>query len=97
MPAIIMALVSALLGALRQYLPGLIGRVLLTFGLTLAVNEIGLPALKAMVQQYMGGLPSVVLAYAGAIKFDVAVSMILSTVVAIRAQRVILSKIGGNP
>lgn len=97
MPAIIGALVAALISALRTYLPGILGRVLLAFGLTLAVNEVGLPALRGFVQSYMGGLPAVLLAYAGAIKLDVAMSMVLSTIVAVRAQRVVLSKISGNP
>lgn len=97
MPMIIGALIAALIGALRQYLPGIIGRVLLTFGIALATNEIALPALKSFVQSYMGGLPSVLLAYASALAFDKAVTMILSAAIATRAQRVILSKIGTNP
>lgn len=97
MPAIIGALVAMLLQGLRQWLPGILGRVLVAAGLTLAVNEIGMPALRAFVQSYMGGLPAVILAYAAAIKFDVAITMILSTVVAVRGQRVVLSKIGGSP
>lgn len=96
MPAIIGALVAMLFQALRQYLPGILGRVLIAFGLTMAVNEVGLPALRSFVQGYMGGLPSVLLAYAGAIKFDVAITMILSTVVAVRAQRVVLSRMKQN-
>lgn len=97
MPAIIGALVAALIGALRQYLPGILGRVLLTFGIALVTNEVALPALKGFVQGYFGGLPSVLLAYAGALAFDKAVTLILSAAVAVRAQRVILSKIGTNP
>lgn len=97
MPAIIGALVAALIGALRQYLPGILGRVLLTFGIALVTNEVALPALKSFVQSYFGGLPSVLLAYAGALAFDKAVTLILSAAVAVRAQRVILSKIGTNP
>lgn len=97
MPAIIGALVAALIGALRQYLPGILGRVLLTFGIALVTNEVALPALKSFVQGYFGGLPSVLLAYAGALAFDKAVTLILSAAVAVRAQRVILSKIGTNP
>ncbi|MBV2210282.1 MAG: DUF2523 domain-containing protein [Thermomonas sp.] len=97
MPAIIGALVAALIGALRQYLPGLIGRVLLTFGIALTAHEIALPALKSFIQSYMGGLPSVLLAYAGALAFDKAVTLILSAYAAVRLQRVVLSKIASTP
>ena len=96
MPAIIGALVAMLINGLRQYLPGMIGRVLLAFGIALATHEIGLPALKAFVQQYMQGLPSVLLAYAGALGMDKAATIVISAAIAVRAQRVILTKISGS-
>lgn len=97
MPAIIGALVAAIIGALRQYLPGIIGRTLLMFGIAITTHELALPALKSFVQSYMGGLPSVLLAYAGALAFDKAVTLILSSYAAVRIQRVVLSKIASSP
>lgn len=92
MPAIIGALVAMLVGALRQYLPGLIGRVLLAFGITIFANEVALPPMKALIQSYFGQLSSVLLAYAGALGFDKAVVMILSAAVAVRAHKLIFAK-----
>ncbi len=97
MPAIIGALVAAIISALRSYLPGIIGRVLLTLGIAVATNEIALPALRGFIQSYMGALPAVLLAYAGALGFDKAATLILSAAVATRAQRVILSRISASP
>lgn len=96
MPAIIGALVAALISALRQYLPGIVGRVLLMFGVALVTNEVALPALKSMIQSYMAGLPSVLLAYAGALGIDKAVTLVLSAIIAVRTQRVVLTKIGSS-
>lgn len=92
MPAIIGALVAFLLSALRQYLPGIIGRVLLMFGIALVTHEVAMPALKAMIQTYMSGLPTVMLAYAGALGIDKAVTIVLSAIIATRSQRVLLSR-----
>lgn len=97
MPAIIGALVAALIGALRAYLPGIIGRVLLMFGIGLATHELAMPALKTMIQTYFAGLPSVLLAYAGALGFDKAVTLILSAALAVRAQRVLLTRLKATP
>lgn len=96
MPAIIGALVAMLIQALRQYLPGIIGRVLLAFGITLAVNEVAMPQLKAFVQAKMGALPAVIYAYVDATGFGLAVTMILSAVAAGVAQRAFLSKLSSN-
>lgn len=92
MPAILGALVALIMTGLRQWLPGIIGRCLIAFGLMVATNEVALPALKSFVQGYMGGLPAVVLAYAGAIGMDKAITMILSAAVAVQAQRAILMR-----
>ncbi|WP_271014170.1 hypothetical protein, partial [Listeria seeligeri] len=66
MPQIIAALVAFLLGALRQYLPGIIGRVLLAFGIGLVTHEVAMPALRAFVESRYGELPAVMKAYWGA-------------------------------
>lgn len=96
MPLIIGALVSMLIQAARQYLPGIIGRLLMAFGIALTVHEVALPALKAFVQGKLGGLPSVMLAYVDATGFGLAVTMILSAIAAAVTQRVILQKLSGG-
>lgn len=93
MPAILGALGAMLITLARQYLPGLIGRVLLAFGIGLTTYNVVLPALKGLFQEKLNALPPVVQAYAGAIGIDVVFVMILSAFAANRAQRVILSKL----
>lgn len=94
MPLIIGALVSALFGAARTYLPGIVGRVLLTLGIGLAAHKLAVPALMGMVQTRVSGLPSVLLAYFGAFGLDVAITIILSALAARAAQKVLLTKLG---
>ncbi len=96
MPMIIGALVSMLLQALRQYLPGIIGRVLLAFGIGYVTHEIALPPLKAFIESKVGGLPGILSVYFSATGLSIAVSMILSAIVAARAQAAILSKLGSS-
>lgn len=94
MPMIIGALVTMLLQGLRQYLPGIIGRVLLAFGIGLATYEIALPPLKAFIQSKVATLGPILIAYFDATGFGIAVTMILSAWAAARAQAAILSKLG---
>lgn len=96
MPQIIGALIAALIQALRQYLPGLVGRVLLAFGIGFVTHTVAMPALKSFVQSKVSGLPAVLYAYFGATGFDVAVTMILSAWIAGRSQKVILEKIASK-
>lgn len=96
MPAIIGALVAALFQALRQYLPGILGRVLIAFGITLTVHQVAMPQLKAFIQSKMGALPAVIYAYVDATGFGLAVTMILSAIAAGVAQRAFLSKLSGS-
>lgn len=93
MPAILGALGALIIQLLRQYMPGIVGRVLLAFGITLAASTIALPALENFIQSKVNGGPAVMVAYFYALGIDVAVTMILSTIAAVRAQRVFLSKI----
>ncbi len=95
MPLLIGALVTALINALRAWLPGIVGRILLTFGIGFATQTLAMPALIGFVQSRMAGMPSVLLAYAGALGIDVAVTMVLSAIAAGRLQRVALSKVTG--
>ncbi|WP_064749620.1 DUF2523 family protein [Lysobacter antibioticus] len=94
MPLIIGALVSALLNALRTYLPGIVGRVLLAIGIGAAVKEVALPALLGLIQAKVGTLPSLLLAYFGALKLDIAITLILSAMAAKATQKVMLAKLG---
>lgn len=96
MPQIIAALVALLVSAGRQYLPGIVGRVLLAFGIGFVTHEVAMPALKAFVESKYGALPPIYQAYWGATGFGVAVTMVLSAYLATRAQSAILSKVGSK-
>lgn len=96
MPMIIGALVSMLIGALRQYLPGIVGRVLLAFGIGLFAHEVALPALKAFIQSKLPALGSVGVAYWDATGIGIMITMILSAIVASKTQKVVLSKLSGS-
>jgi uncharacterized membrane protein len=96
MPLIIGALISALLQALRTYLPGLVGRVLLAFGIGLVTNEFAMPALKAYVQGKLSGLGSLGVAYWNATGIGVCVTMIISAILARASHRVLLKKLSGD-
>ncbi|MDR2872068.1 MAG: DUF2523 domain-containing protein [Xanthomonadaceae bacterium] len=93
MPAIIAALVAAIINAARHYLPGILGRCMLALGIGFFVHEIGFPALKSFLQSYVSGLPSVLISYFDASGIGAAVTMIISAIVAVRSQRLILSKL----
>lgn len=93
MPLIIGALVSALIGALRQWLPGIVGRLLLAFGIGMVTHKVAMPALLGYIQSRVSGMPAVMVAYFGACGIDVCITLILSALAAVRAQRVILSKV----
>jgi len=95
MPLIIMALVTALMSALRELLPGLVGRLMLAIGIGFATQKLAMPALMGFVQAKVSGLPGLFVAYFGALRLDVCVTITLSTILATRAQRVFLSKVGG--
>lgn len=95
MPMIIGALISALISALRTYLPGIVGRVLIALGIGFATETIAMPALKGFIQSKLGGLPAVLVAYWDATGIGIMVTMILSAMLANRAQRAFLSKLGG--
>lgn len=94
MPLIIMALVTALMSALRELLPGLVGRLMLAIGIGFATQKLAMPALLAFVQAKVSGMPQLIVAYFGALRVDVCVTIMLSAILATRAQRVFLSKVG---
>lgn len=93
MPLLIPVIVAALMNALRTYLPGIVGRVLLALGIGFATHTLAMPALIGMVQARASGLPSLLLQYFGALGIDVAITIILSALAANASQRVLLSKL----
>lgn len=96
MPQIIGALVAFLIGALREYLPGIIGRILLAFGIGAFTHTIAMPALKSFVQSKIAGLGSIGVAYWDATGLGIMVTMILSAIAAAKAQKIVLSKLSGS-
>ena len=95
MPLIIMALVTALMSALRELLPGLVGRLLLAIGIGFATQKLAMPALMGFVQAKVSGMPQLIVSYFGALRLDVCISIVLSSILATRAQRVFMTKVGG--
>ncbi|PJJ98281.1 hypothetical protein CO615_09765 [Lysobacteraceae bacterium NML75-0749] len=75
-------LITSLLAAAKEYLPTLIGKVLVAFGFAVVTNEIVVPNLIAYVQSHMSGMPRLVFAYVGALGIDKVVTMILSALAA---------------
>lgn len=96
MPMIIGALVSMLISALREYLPGIVGRILLAFGIGLFSHTVAMPALKSFVQSKLGALGGVGAAYFDATGLGIMITMILSAITAAKAQKVILGKLSGG-
>lgn len=93
MPQIIAALVALLISGARQYLPGIVGRVLLALGIGFVTHEVAMPALKAFVESKFAALPPILQAYWGATGIGIAITMILSAIIAGRAQKAVLSKL----
>jgi len=96
MPMIIGALVAMLMQALREYLPGILGKVLLAFGIGFVTHEFAMPALKSYIQSQLAGLPSLLVAYWDATGIGIMVTMILSAILAAKAHRVLLSKLSSS-
>lgn len=96
MPQIIAALVAMLIGAAREYLPGIIGRLLAAFGIGLFTNKVALPAMKSFVNALLPGLGPIGMAYFEASGIGVAITLILSAIAAALGQKVLLSKLKGS-
>lgn len=94
MPLILGALGALLMQMLRQYLPGILGRVLLAFGIGFVTHKLAMPALKAFIETKVSGLPALVVAYWGATGLSVATTMLLSCWLAVIAQKAFLAKLG---
>lgn len=96
MPQIIGALVALLIGAAREYLPGIIGRLLAAFGIGLFTHKVALPAMKSFISALLPGLGSIGMAYFEASGAGAAITIILSAIAAALGQKVILSKLKGS-
>lgn len=97
MPLILGALGALLMQLARQYLPGIIGRVLLVFGIGLVAHEVGLPALKAFINSKLTNLGPIMFAYFEATGFGIFVTMVLSAYIAMRVQREVNMVWSRNP
>lgn len=96
MPAIIGALVALLIQGARQYLPGIVGRVLFAFGIGMTMHTIALPALKAFIASKISALTPIMAIYFEATGIGIMFTMILSAIIATVAQRAFLAKLGGG-
>lgn len=94
MPAVVAAIVGWLISALREYLPGIVGRILLTLGIGFATKTLVLPSLLGMIQARVAGLPALALAYFNAFGLDVCITIILSAAVAVQAQSFMIKRMG---
>ena len=90
MPLIIAAFWAALIPMLRTWLPSLVGRVLLAFGVGLAAHYVALPPLLALILSYMDGLPDFWVQMFGALWVDVVITMVLSCAIAQRVSKAFL-------
>jgi len=96
MPLIIGALVAAFIGALRIFLPGIVGRLLFTLGIGFVTHKFVMPAIVGFVSSYIGRLPPYVSAYVGALGIDVAFVMVVSALIAVKVQNFTVEKLAGG-
>lgn len=96
MPQIIGALVALLFSAAREYLPGIVGRILLAFGIGMVTHKVALPAMKSFVSALLPAMGPIGMAYFEASGAGVAITLILSAYAAAVGQKVLLSKLKGS-
>jgi hypothetical protein len=92
MPAILIGLVGLLWDVARAVLPSIVGKIMLTLGLTWATTTLVLPDLLAFVQSHASGMPAAAVSFLAYINFDKAITMILSAGVARTAGKAVLSR-----
>ena len=78
MPVIIASIVGWLISALRQYLPGIVGRILLTLGFGFATSTLVMPAFRALFESYVAQLSPTLNAYFYAFGLDVCATILFS-------------------
>lgn len=91
MPALLLALVGLLWNVARAVLPSIIGKILITLGLSVAVSHFVLPDAIAFVQSHMGGITGDMVGFLAFINVDKMITMILSAAIARTAGRAVLS------
>jgi len=62
----------------RTHLALLLARVLLTFGIGIGTYNVLLPDIVTYIQSFLDALPPNVIAYLGALKFDVCLTIVFS-------------------
>lgn len=82
MPAIIALVGRMLLWLFSTYAGQWVLKILIALGISVTTTKVVLPAILAIVKNYASGLTSQLYQVFGAIGFDVAITMILSAVVA---------------
>lgn len=93
MPQILGALVALLFQAARQYLPGIVGRILLAFGIGMFTHKVALPAMKSFLSALLPSMGPVGMAYFEASGTGVAITLILSAYAAAVGQKVFMAKL----
>ena len=88
----LLALGSIIINLLRQYLPGILGRVLLAFGIGFAAHSFAVEPMLNLIQAQTGSLPAVLAQTFSAIGMDKVITMIFSAYAAKTASNLILSK-----
>lgn len=82
MPAIVALLGRMLLWLVSTYAGQWVLKILVALGITVTTTKVALPALLSVVKSYASGMTSQLYQAFGAIGGDVAITMILSAVVA---------------
>jgi len=91
MPVIIAALVGMLWNVARAVLPSIVGKILITLGLSVAVTRFVMPDLLAFITSHMGGISGDVLNLFGYINVDKFITLILSASVARATGKAVLA------
>ena len=91
MPVFLVALVGLIWDVARAVLPSIVGKIMITLGLSVAVTKFVLPDALGYVQSHMGGMPGTVIALFGYLNVDKFISLVLSAAVARAAGKAVLS------
>lgn len=82
MPAIMLLLSRMIMWLVSTYAGQWVLKILIALGISVTTTKVALPAILSIVQNYASGLSAQLYQVFGAIGFDVAITMILSAVVA---------------
>lgn len=93
MPALLWAAIRALFPLLAKYLGPILVQVLLFFGLQLATQKFAVGPIVTFIQNALSGAPAIAVQSMAAVRFDQAITIILSAYVTRAASRVFLKKV----